>query len=540
MTVRRKIDARACSVAVLDEAVADDFIDLHHRQGSVRVKKKSIGLYHEDELVSVVQFCYPRTSVMASRYSRELLRLCTKKDVVVRGGASKLVAHYRKLCKPADFFTYQDTTGEVTPVYEHCGMTLVKENKKKQYLVAPGKTLSSGARKDVLGMAYATRYGPDRILGTKLGEVFDADDRRKSNERLFLEELGWHVEVTTGDRVYEWVDPHRTYYVYKITAQDSEKYYYGVSHVKKANATFQDCEQDGYWGSGGSAQKINKFASWKIKHAEKLVKEVIETFSLQSSAYKREEDLVGDLWKTDPLCLNSCRGGKDGGIGRDFATVITQRECSFHGMTHHMGLRCMKCYRAEAVQKECPLHGLTKHLGSKCCKCTTAKVFTVKTCIRHGETKFRGKNCVKCANGKMVTEKECPLHGVTKHQGATCNKCVGEKAVIETVCVTHGVAKFQGGKCTKCTSEKIVTVEECRLHGLVKHQKGKCSKCTAGSGYYTSTCEVHGETKFKGGVCNKCRGLSRIKYTDCTVHGRSKMLGEKCAKCKRAERLTTT
>lgn len=133
-------------------------------------------------------------------YTTELYRMAFEKEMRIVGGASKLLSFYRKTFRPADIFTYQDTTGEGTRVYEHCGFTLVRQDKKKQYLVAPGKTLETASRKEALGMAYATRYGPDRILGTKLGEVLRADGSRKSNKEIFIEDLGWHIEETTGDR----------------------------------------------------------------------------------------------------------------------------------------------------------------------------------------------------------------------------------------------------------------------------------------------------------------------------------------------------
>lgn len=162
---------------------AQKFIQENHIQGASYSDspKESVGLFnnsdeHEQELIGVAQFCSPRTAAKKREYTTELLRLCFKKDVRVIGGASKLINHYIKKYNPADIFTYQDTTGENTDVYVHCGFTLVKQDKEKQYLVMPGKTLETADRKnkEVFTLATVVQRGPDALLGTKLGKVINA------------------------------------------------------------------------------------------------------------------------------------------------------------------------------------------------------------------------------------------------------------------------------------------------------------------------------------------------------------------------------
>ena len=208
-----RIYARNTTVSPLTTKEADDFFLENHRQSYVKKKFgriDNLGLFYNDTLVAAVQFGAPRTTAKTKRYSKELYRMAFLAESRIVGGASKLIKHFIKIYKPADIFTYQDTSGETTDVYAQAGMTLVSQTKNKKYLVAPGSTMNTGSRKEVLGMSYATRYGPDRILGTKLGEVLRSDGKRKTNLKLFIEDLGWHIEETSGDRVYEWVDPNRT------------------------------------------------------------------------------------------------------------------------------------------------------------------------------------------------------------------------------------------------------------------------------------------------------------------------------------------
>ena len=499
----RVIAARDCSVSLLSESEANLFVDNNHDQGSLRNSKtSSLGLYTQNELVGVVQFGKPRTALMSRLYSLELLRLAFKKGVRVRGGASKLIKGYVKQYKPADFFTYQDTAGEATAVYEYAGMTFVSQAKKKQYLVAPGKTLETSSRKEALGMPYATRFGPDRILGTKLGEVYREDGTRKSNKDIFIEELGWHMEETSGDRVYEWVNNDLTFYTYKITATDSDKYYYGYSHIKKANASVEDCLADGYWGSGDPKAVANKFVNWRLRHQDKLVKTIEKTFQRKPEALEHEWELIGDRWRSDPLCLNSAAGG--------------------HGHAHN-NIRTLK--------KECSIHGLTSHQGNSCRKCVAERTKNISSCDFHGETVFWGDKCSRCSALENISLKVCPIHGETKHKGMVCYRCEQGSLIYEAVCGVHGFTVHQGSSCVQCSVERKNSLKVCSVHGLTAHQGDSCYKCSTKTKGHLRECPVHGITKHNGETCPKC--VLKDKYTKrkCPVHGLSTFRGSSCASC---------
>ncbi len=586
-----RIYARNTEIKEIEPQEAYSFIEETHRDG---LPKKFSSPYplallnKEQEIVAVALFCNPRAESKAKRYSAELLRLAFKQDLRVVGGASKLLKHFMNNSnKPADFFTDQDTSGEATDVYELSGMKLVSENKLKDYLVAPGKTLKTGSRKEVIEMAYATRYGPDRILGTNLGEVFDETGKKKSNKLLFIEDLGWHIETKTGDRTYEWVNPERTFYTYKITATDSDKYYYGVSHVKKANATAKDCLNDGYYGSGGQGGK-NKFRNWKEKHGNNLQKEIIARFSLQAEAFDLEKRLIGNLWKEDLNCLNGCTGGKTGGLNAR-RSIYELRVCRIHGETKHQGNTCSKCsVKAISSVKNCEEHGLTAHRGDSCYRCSIEKVFSVGQCSIHGKTSFRGKYCAKCMSKEMFSkrvchihgktnhignaclkckaddahnQRECSIHGETTHAGSSCLNCQNNKTVSIKTCAIHGETKHQGNTCSKCASKKLRNLRECPIHGLVdhmndvcstcnsqksvnlkqcvkvadhgvtKHQGDTCCKCSVASSYALKECVIHGETKFAGETCMKCTAAKTLSIKTCSIHGESKHKKDKCLAC---------
>ena len=524
--------ARRTSVLRLDADSAQEFLSENHRAGKLKTSTavRNIGLSLQGEVIAVAQFGYPRTTAMRAKYSTELYRLAFKRDFRIPGGASKLIKYYISQYKPSDLFTYQDTSGEATAVYEHAGMTLVSQAKRKQYLVAPGKTLETGSRKEVLGMPYATRFGPDRILGTNLGEIYREDGSRKSNKDIFLEDLGWHIEETSGDRVYEWVDPNRTYYTYKITASDSDKYYYGVSHVKKANATTEDCLNDGYWGSGG-LNSGNKFRNWKIRHRGTLKKEVLQTYSRKSSGFLAKKRLIDDSWRTDELCLNSRPGGATGGF-EPTGKRTTEKDCPSHGRAKHLRGKCLKCIAADRNSMSlCLIHGETLHSGRSCIKCSNSSTITVEECPSHGEAKFQSGVCYSCRNKDLHRKLKCLVHGETIHRGGSCLECIAEKKVSRRECPKHGLTKHTGTACYKCFVENSYEEKECPRHGLTIHRGGSCSRCSSKDRYGEKFCLIHGKTTFSGDNCVSCSNAAVVTVKNCPVHGMVKHQGTTCVSC---------
>lgn len=560
----RTVRASACEIKEISPETANDFIDKHHKSKSSLVKKSvNLGLFLEEELLGVIQFCTPRTAAKKREYTTELLRLSFKRETRVHGGASKLISFYRDNYSPVDFFTYQDTTGLSTDVYKHSGMTLVAEAKKKQYLVAPGKTLETAARKEYYSIGEVSRRGPDKLLGTNLGEIFRKDGKRKTNPELFIEELGWHLEETSGDRIWEWRNPNVSFYTYKITASDSDKYYYGVRQINIPNATIEDCLKDSYMGSGGGVS-TNKFTNWKEKHKDKLEKEILKIHSTKAQAYNHEKSLVGDKWRTDPLCLNSIAGGLRS-FKNIFAGVeVTIKECELHGKTKHRGARCYLCFNRTIQEEKCSVHGLTIHTAGKCNKCiaqnnhsfkecvvhgevihssntctlcTVEKQFSIQYCEIHGKTRFRGDQCLICLRLKSLTLKECVIHGETKHQGETCLKCSFTSRSGEQECPEHGLTFHRSGQCLMCISKDRFKKELCPIHGETNHLAGQCYRCVTEKSLAIKICPTHGETKHRGNICCKCHSSKSIVFKICSIHGNVKHRGKNCLSCSAAKRV---
>ena len=95
---------------------------------------------------------------------------------------------------------------------------------------------------------------------------------------------------------------HKFYYTYKITLLKGSlagHYYYGQHRTNNL--------EDSYCGSGAIIK--NYFKKYpKIEH-QTYIKEIISFYNSLEELNKAEFELIGDKYKTDPLCLNLKAGG---------------------------------------------------------------------------------------------------------------------------------------------------------------------------------------------------------------------------------------
>lgn len=108
-------------------------------------------------------------------------------------------------------------------------------------------------------------------------------------------------------------------YTYKITLLKGSlagHYYYGQHRTDNLN--------DGYAGSG---RKIKDY----FKHYEKIegvtyVKEILHFYNDIKELNQAEYDLIGDKYKTDPMCLNLKSGGNQCEYSEETLNKFKNRE----------------------------------------------------------------------------------------------------------------------------------------------------------------------------------------------------------------------
>lgn len=119
----KKIYARHCVVKEISSSEYRDFCKNNHMSNSSNASIR-LGLFFEDELVSVIGFGSPRFN---KKYDYELIRFCTKIDYVVIGGASKLFRHFINNKESVSIISYCNRKFFSGDVYTKIGMTHLRD-----------------------------------------------------------------------------------------------------------------------------------------------------------------------------------------------------------------------------------------------------------------------------------------------------------------------------------------------------------------------------------------------------------------------------
>lgn len=112
-----KIYARKCVIKEVDNKEKIEFLELNHLQGNDQSSIK-LGLYYNDELVSLMTFVKPRFN---KKYQYELSRFCSKNNCNVIGGASKLFKHFIEKYNPQSIISYSNIAHTKGNLYNMLG-----------------------------------------------------------------------------------------------------------------------------------------------------------------------------------------------------------------------------------------------------------------------------------------------------------------------------------------------------------------------------------------------------------------------------------
>ena len=137
---KTKIYARKTEIKeVTDNKLIRMFLDKNHLQGFVGSKVK-LGLYYNNELVSLMTFGKKRTAMNSSSKEGEfeLLRFCNKLNTNVIGGASKLFKYFITNHKPLEITTYADRSHSNGNLYEKLGFNFIHKTPQNYFYVIDG------------------------------------------------------------------------------------------------------------------------------------------------------------------------------------------------------------------------------------------------------------------------------------------------------------------------------------------------------------------------------------------------------------------
>lgn len=132
------IYARNCHIKEVDGHTSNKFLFENHIQGKCASSIK-LGLFYNDELVSLMTFGKSRHFIGNGKTEWELLRFCNKMDTRVVGGASKLLKHFIKTYNPNEIVSYADKRWSDGNLYEVLGFQKYNESKPNYFYIINGK-----------------------------------------------------------------------------------------------------------------------------------------------------------------------------------------------------------------------------------------------------------------------------------------------------------------------------------------------------------------------------------------------------------------
>ena len=115
----QRIFARNCQLLKVNKNEEREFIDKYHLQGYIP-SSNNVGLYHDNELISIMTIGNSRFNV---HFKHELLRYCSKSNITVVGGGSKMIKNLN-----TELISYCSRDMSNGSGYIHMGFDLIGES----------------------------------------------------------------------------------------------------------------------------------------------------------------------------------------------------------------------------------------------------------------------------------------------------------------------------------------------------------------------------------------------------------------------------
>ena len=184
LSTKEVVYGRNCSIKEVSVQDAADFLTKYHVQGYARDKIR-IGIYYEEQLVSLMTFGKPRYN---KNYQYELIRYCNSTYNII-GGAEKLFKFFVANYQPKSIISYCDLSKFSGQVYEKLGF-------KKIRVSGASKHWYNLKTKEHITDNLLRQRGFDQLFKTNYG-------KGTSNEALMLE-AGFVEVYDCGQATYVW------------------------------------------------------------------------------------------------------------------------------------------------------------------------------------------------------------------------------------------------------------------------------------------------------------------------------------------------
>lgn len=178
--ISNRIFARKCVVSTIETKDAKDFHNKNHIHGYVN-SSVNIGLFYDNELVSVVSFAKSRFD---KEHQYEITRYSTKLNTTVVGGFSKAFKFFTNQYNVNSVMTYADLRFGSGEVYAKAGFDLIGQTKPNYWYYNKNKPIGLESR-----MKYQKHKLPPGIGKT---------------EEDIMDKLGYYRIYDCGNKKYSW------------------------------------------------------------------------------------------------------------------------------------------------------------------------------------------------------------------------------------------------------------------------------------------------------------------------------------------------
>lgn len=178
---KENIDSSDCVILEVSKEETDRFLNMYHLQNTCEGQDIRIGLYYNKDLIQIITF----NKLNGEEY--ELLRLCSKRDVVVNGGPEKLFKYFIEIYKPSSIISYCDRSKFDGNIYNILKFKKEKESRPSKHWYKRGRHITDNLLK---------QRGFDQIFKTNYG-------KGTSNRELMLES-GFVEIYDCGQDAYIW------------------------------------------------------------------------------------------------------------------------------------------------------------------------------------------------------------------------------------------------------------------------------------------------------------------------------------------------
>jgi hypothetical protein len=135
--IDKKIYARKCEVREVSSDESKIFLDENHIQGNVNSKVR-LGLYHNNQLVSLMIFSRGRIILGGKKSEWELTRFCNLIDYVIVGAASKLFNYFTTNYEFDKIVSYSDIRLFDGKLYDKLNFNRISQSKPNYWYVKNG------------------------------------------------------------------------------------------------------------------------------------------------------------------------------------------------------------------------------------------------------------------------------------------------------------------------------------------------------------------------------------------------------------------